>query len=102
MNDQLSLPSRFDSASVREIAAALLQQRSQPVTLEGSRVSVAGALAIQALVAGQRQWREDGVAFCVVSPSETLLETCALLGVAPAEIGVEDVTGEDVTGEAVQ
>lgn len=90
MSEKLSLPSRFDTASVDEFVAALMQQRHRPVTIDGARVSIAGTLAIQALVSGARQWAEDGMEFRVVAPSEALLESCHVLGIAPMEIGAEE------------
>ena len=87
MDEKLSIPARFDSASVEAFADALRQRRNQPVDLDGGEVKMAGALALQALVATRRQWQADAVPFSLINPSKALLDACRMLGVPPGEIG---------------
>jgi chemotaxis protein CheX len=89
MNDPLSLPARFDSASVQAFTESLKTLRAQPLALDGSRVTTVGALAVQALIAARLEWQQDEVDFRLAGPSEALLEACRVLGVAPAEIGAQ-------------
>lgn len=89
MENRLSLPARFDSASVQAFADSLKKKRKQTVEIDGARVTTAGALAVQALIATTRQWHEDGARFHLSAPSDALLEACRILGVSPAEIGVQ-------------
>ena len=89
MNDPLSLPERFDSASVQAFTATVQDLRAQPLILDGSRVASAGTLAVQALIATRRQWQEDAVAYRLTAPSDALLEACAILGVSPDAIGAQ-------------
>ena len=91
MKDTLLLPARFDSAAVPGFAEAMKSRRRAPITLDGSQVGFAGALALQALIACRRQWEDDGMAFSLSGPSQSLLECCKSLGIAPADIGA---TGE--------
>ena len=93
MDDALSLPARFDSAAAKSCAEALLALRGRPVTIDARAVIHAGALAVQALIAGRRQWLADGAGFRLTAASAGLLDCCRILGVDPTEIGADPGTG---------
>lgn len=92
MNDSLSLPARFDSAAVPGFIQEMRARRNRPVTIDAGQVGVAGALALQALVACRRQWQADAAQFGLTPASDALLDCCRSLGVDPVEIGIDAET----------
>ncbi len=87
MTNRISLPARFDGASVTVFTEALAERRAQPLIIDAAAVEATGTLGIQALVAGRRQWLADGVTFEVVPISNALQDACRRLGIDPAEFG---------------
>jgi anti-anti-sigma regulatory factor len=62
--------------------------------LDASEVEKAGALAIEVLIAGQRQWEADGHAFEVVGLSPAAAECWTGLGLTPPGPVRPDVTAD--------
>lgn len=94
MNERISLPARFDGASVEVFTRALAERSARPLTIEAQAVSYAGALGVQALIAAWRQWRADGVAFRVEGMNDGLHDICRVLGIDPREFGAADDMGD--------
>ena len=88
MTDTNPLPARLDTASAPGLVSALNDRRGNPVVLDGSGVSHAGALGLQALIAARREWQAAGHSFRISAPSEALISACSLLGIAAQEIGI--------------
>jgi chemotaxis protein CheX len=81
--DVLKLPAKMDVTGARAFCETLLAKRGSPVQIDASSVEKAGALAIEVLLSGARQWAEDGLSFHIVAVSEAFSETCAGLGFDP-------------------
>ena len=81
-------------APVLDLSAAgplwfdLCAARGKPIELDASAVERLGGLCLQALLAAEKQWRADGVAFSIVNASQAFAEGVKLMaaqGLAPQE-----------------
>lgn len=88
MDRSMTLPAVMDSPGAAELAERLMAVRGASVQLDGGEVTFAGALALQVLVSARRQWSSDDMPFELVSPSDAFRESCRLLGIEPADLGV--------------
>ena len=79
-------PANLDLAPVLDLKAAaplhqaLMALRGRDVTVNASAVERLGAQCFQVLLSARNTWSEEGVRFAVTEPSETFVETLALLG----------------------
>jgi chemotaxis protein CheX len=83
LDDVLKLPAKMDVTRARAFCETLLAKRGSPVQIDASSVEKAGALAIEVLLSGARQWAEDGLSFHIVAVSDAFSETCTGLGFDP-------------------
>lgn len=90
MTSDLALPDRLDRDAARDLHAVLLQRRGADLTLDGSAVRTAGALATQVLVAAARDWVADGYALTLLA-SDPMQEDLTRLGVLN-EFRLQEVT----------
>ncbi len=87
MTDVVELQSQLDFQATQALHAQLLSLRGQPVALAAARVSFVGALFAQLLLAAERQWAQDGVAFAVTGASDGFVEGLVRLGIDPERLG---------------
>lgn len=90
MKESLNLAACLDALATERLASELAPRRGQSVTLNAADVTFVGALPLQLLFAAHRQWQSDGKAFHIVNASRAFLEGVALLGIAPAALGVAE------------
>lgn len=83
MTQRLKLPDRLDSSGTPTLIAMLLAHRGAPLVLDASGVDVAGARAMEVLVAAGRQWHADGHALVIDGPSDRFCAACAVMGLLP-------------------
>jgi chemotaxis protein CheX len=80
----IQLHANLDLRAAAPLREALLSRAGQPVTLDASAVGRLGALCLQVLLAGARDWRERGVDFRIEAPSAVFLDTLRLFGATDA------------------
>ena len=85
----LCLPSALDLPAARPLAAALLERRGKPITIDASAVGQVGAQCIQVLLSAKRTWHADGVSLSIVNCAARMIEDLKLVGIERAL-----VTGE--------
>jgi len=90
MKGSLTLAACLDSLATEHLASELSRLRGHSVTLDAAQVTFLGALALQLLIAAQRQWKIDGKAFSIIDPAAAFLEGIAVLGSAPGELGITE------------
>lgn len=83
LDDVLKLPETMDVARARSLFDDLFRRRGTPLTIDASQVEKAGALTIEVLIAGARQWQSDGIPFVIATQSHAMLETWGGLGLDP-------------------
>ena len=91
----IALPERLDVAICEYLSEELKAAQGGAIRLDASRVTFLGSMALQLLIAAQRQWQADGAAFHVTAPSEAFRGGLALLGYANspfAGIGAEGMS----------
>lgn len=86
MDDVLNLPDKIDVAGARALSETLLARRGAPVTIDASAVQKIGALAVEVLLSGARQWSEDGHPFRVIEASDALTGALQGLGIDPRSL----------------
>ena len=79
--DALRLPASLDLPAARPLAAALLERRGQPVTIDASAVGQVGAQCIQVLLSAKRTWEADGVPLSIVDCAPRMIEDLKLIGI---------------------
>jgi anti-anti-sigma regulatory factor len=77
----LRLPASLDLPAARPLAAALLERRGQPVTIDASAVGQVGAQCIQVLLSAKRTWEADGVPLSIVNCAPRMIEDLKLIGI---------------------
>jgi chemotaxis protein CheX len=87
--DVLSLPSLLDLPAARPLAAALLERRGKPITIDASAVGQVGAQCLQVLLSAKQTWQADGVSLSIVNCAARMIEDLKLVGIDRAL-----VTGE--------
>jgi chemotaxis protein CheX len=87
--DVLSLPSMLDLPAARPLAAALLERRGKPITIDASAVGQVGAQCLQVLLSAKQTWQADGVSLSIVNCAARMIEDLKLIGIERAL-----VTGE--------
>jgi chemotaxis protein CheX len=87
--DVLSLPSLLDLPAARPLAAALLERRGKPITIDASAVGQVGAQCLQVLLSAKQTWQADGVSLSIVNCAARMIEDLKLIGIERAL-----VTGE--------
>lgn len=80
MTEHFILPDRLDSSAVPGLIAALLGRMGRPLVLDAGRVEVIGALALEVIIAGGRQWDIDGKSLTISRPSARFTAACRALG----------------------
>ena len=76
----LDLAPVLDLKAATPLAQALMALRGRNVNVNASAVERLGAQCLQVLLSARNTWTEDGVRFAVTEPSDTFVETLALLG----------------------
>jgi chemotaxis protein CheX len=87
--DVLSLPSSLDLPAARPLAAALLERRGKPITIDASAVGQVGAQCLQVLLSAKQTWQADGMPLSIVNCAARMIEDLKLVGIDRAL-----VTGE--------
>ena len=77
---RLTLPATLNATTVTTLVDQLRAIRGAALILDGSAVTRAGGLGLQALISARRTWREDGQPFSIVAASPALAEACVLAG----------------------
>ena len=77
----LRLPVSLDLPAARPLAAALIDRRGQPITIEASAVGQVGAQCVQVLLSAKRTWEADGVSLSIVNCSPRMIEDLKLIGI---------------------
>jgi chemotaxis protein CheX len=80
LDNVLKLPATMDAARARAVFEDLSTRRGTPLIVDASEVEKASALAIEVLIAGERQWRSDGLRFELANIPDPVMDTCAGLG----------------------
>lgn len=80
MTEHFILPDRLDSSAAPGLVAALLDRSGKPLVLDADRVEVIGALALEVIIAGGRQWEADGHSLTIRKPSARFVAACQVLG----------------------
>jgi len=79
--DVLTLPSSLDLPAARPLAAALLERRGKPITIDASAVGQVGAQCLQVLLSAKQTWQADGVSLSIVNCAARLIEDLKLVGI---------------------
>ena len=80
--ETFSLPARCDRATVQKLVPQLAGiVGPQPVTIDGSQVTLAGQALLQLLLSARRTGQHTGQGV-VITPSPTLLEASQVSGLA--------------------
>ena len=87
MSAQIKLASRLDSTAAFALAEKLKTNRGNPLELDASDVTFAGALTLQVLIAANRQWTTEGLDFRISNSSEAIKSACEALGIPESEFG---------------
>jgi chemotaxis protein CheX len=77
----LRLPISLDLPAARPLAAALLERRGKPITIDASAVGQVGAQCIQVLLSAKRTWQADGVSLSIVNCAARMIEDLKLIGI---------------------
>lgn len=77
----LRLPASLDLLAARPLAAALIERRGQPITIDASAVSQIGAQCVQVLLSAKRTWDADGVPLSIVNCAPRMIEDLKLIGI---------------------
>lgn len=88
----LMLPDVLDSSAATDIRDSLLAGRGKPMIVDAAQVRRAGVQSLQVLIAAARAWRADGQSYCVVNPTEDLLNAVALIGLQRTDLMLEGST----------
>lgn len=80
MTQHFILPDRLDSSAAPGLAMALLDRIGKPLVLDAGQVEVIGALALEVIIAGGRQWELDGQSLTIIEPSARFAAACQTLG----------------------
>jgi chemotaxis protein CheX len=83
LDDVLKLPATIDVARARAMFEDLCKRRGSRLVLDASALEKAGALAVEVLIAGQRQWEADGHDLEVVGLTSAAAESWTGLGLTP-------------------
>ena len=79
--DVLRLPVSLDLPAARPLAAALLERRGKPITIDASAVGQVGAQCVQVLLSAKRTWEADGVSLSIVNCAARMIEDLKLIGI---------------------
>jgi anti-anti-sigma regulatory factor len=79
--DVLRLPISLDLPAARPLAAALLERRGKPITIDASAVGQVGAQCVQVLLSAKRTWEADGVSLSIVNCAARMVEDLMLIGI---------------------
>jgi chemotaxis protein CheX len=79
----------LDLPAARPLAAALLERRGKPITIDASAVGQVGAQCLQVLLSAKQTWQADGVSLSIVNCAARMIEDLKLIGIERAL-----VTGE--------
>jgi chemotaxis protein CheX len=79
--DVLRLPVSLDLPAARPLAAALLERRGKPITIDASAVGQIGAQCVQVLLSAKRTWEADGVSLSIVNCAARVIEDLKLIGI---------------------
>lgn len=77
----LRLPAALDLPAARPLAAALLERRGQPITIDASAVGQVGAQCVQVLLSAKRTWEADGVPLSIANCAPRMIEDLKLIGI---------------------
>ena len=79
--DVLRLPISLDLPAARPLAAALVERRGKPITIDASAVTQLGAQCVQVLLSAKRTWEADGVSLSIVNCAARMIEDLKLIGI---------------------
>lgn len=80
MTQHFILPDRLDSSAAPGLVTALMDRIGKPLILDAGQVEVIGALALEVIIAGGRQWEADGQSLTIAQPSARFSAACQTLG----------------------
>lgn len=84
MADVLMLSPNLDLRAAAPLRDTLLERSGEAIVLDASEVGRLGALCLQVLLAGARDWRQQGLDFRIEAPSDAFLDTLRLFGATDA------------------
>ena len=76
-----ALAGSLDLPAARPLAAALLERRGKPTTIDASAVGQVGAQCVQVLLSAKRTWQADGVSLSIVNCAARMIEDLKLIGI---------------------
>lgn len=82
MPNSLMLGSVLDLKAAAPLKASLLEHRGEDVRIDASSVNRLGGLCLQLLLAAQKAWAEDGLAFAIQPRSDAFTDSVRLFGAA--------------------
>ncbi|MDY6925450.1 MAG: STAS domain-containing protein, partial [Pseudomonadota bacterium] len=83
MSAAITLAAVLDIQSAEGLRLELLENRGQPLTVDGSAVERLGGLCLQVLMSAMQTWTADGHAFVVSPASDAFVDQWNAFG-APA------------------
>ncbi len=75
------LDQKLDSRSAATLTTSLLDARGKDLTVDVSKTTMIGALALQTLMVAAATWERAGKAFVIDGASEDLRAQVALMGI---------------------
>lgn len=85
----IQLPEILDQRGAQKVATQLIEQKGKPVTLDASAITRLGGMGVEMLLAAQRQWQVDGIAFQICNWSPQAEKAIATLGLSTSHFHVE-------------
>ncbi|TVP73314.1 MAG: STAS domain-containing protein [Rhodobacteraceae bacterium] len=85
----IQLPEILDQRAAQKVATLLIEEIGKPIKLDASAITRLGTIGVEMLLAAQRQWQSDGVAFEVCDWSANAEKAIATLGLSTTQFQVE-------------
>jgi len=87
----IQLPEKLNSAAAPKIFEDVKALQGNSVRLNGSAVTMIGALCAQVLIAARQCWQEGGQDFEVTNLSSDMYASLEILGLAAEQIGAGEL-----------
>ena len=88
----IQLPEKLNSAAAPKILKDVKAQQGNAIRLNGSGVTMIGALCAQVLIAARQSWQEAGQDFEVTNLSNDMYASLEIFGLAAEQIGAGELT----------
>lgn len=76
----ISLAPLCRDGDVKKLFEQLTAAKSQPITLDAEDVTTMPSLLLQGILAAEREWQSEDIAFEVINMSDACCQTLTLLG----------------------